>query len=74
VLGILRTPNAAMWWVVGSAFVFLGMVLYVPFLRTLFHFSFLHPCDLALCAGVGAVSLAWLEGLKAYERGHSHAA
>src|SRR5262249_44635014 len=45
---ILFTPNPATWWVAGSAFVFLGIVLYVPFFRTLFHFSFLHPNDIVL--------------------------
>ena len=65
VLTILRP---AMWWVVGSAFVFLGLVLYVPFLKALFHFSTLHPNDIAFCAGSGAVSIAWLETLKVLQR------
>jgi P-type Ca2+ transporter type 2C len=68
VLTILRKPNPAMWWVVGSAFVFLGLVLYVPFLKALFHFSTLHPNDIAFCAGSGAVSIAWLETLKVLQR------
>jgi len=65
---ILRTPNAAMWWVAGSALVFLGLVLYVPFLRTLFHFSTLHPNDIALCCGATALCLAWFEVLKGIHR------
>jgi Ca2+-transporting ATPase len=68
ILGILRTPNPAMWWVVGSALVFLALVLYVPFLKALFHFSTLHPKDIALCVGAGAVSIAWFETLKAFQR------
>jgi len=47
---------------------FLTLVLYVPFLRTLFHFSTLHPLDIALCIGAGAVSIAWFEILKAFQR------
>ena len=43
---------------------FLGLVLYVPFLRDLFHFSTLHPDDLALCLAGGFVSILWFEGLK----------
>jgi Ca2+-transporting ATPase len=70
ILTILRTPNPAMWWVVGSAFVFLSLVLYVPFLKTLFHFSTLHPNDIALCVGAGAGSIAWFETLKAFQRWH----
>jgi Cation transporting ATPase, C-terminus len=53
----LRTPNAAMWWVFGGATAFLFTVLYVPFLRDLFHFSTLHPNDLSLCLATGVVSL-----------------
>ena len=68
ILAILRTPNPAMWWVAGSALVFLTLVLYVPLLKSLFHFSTLHPNDIALCVGVGAVSIAWFETLKAFER------
>jgi len=68
ILAILRTPNPAMWWVAGSALVFLTLVLYVPLLKSLFHFSTLHPNDIALCVGVGAVSIAWFETLKAFQR------
>lgn len=64
-LAILRTPNPAMVWVAAGAFAALTLALYVPFLRTLFHFSTLHVGDLALCLGAGLVSLAWLELLKA---------
>jgi Ca2+-transporting ATPase len=67
-LAILRAPNPAMWWVVGSALVFLALVLYIPFLKALFHFSTLHPNDVALCVGAGAVSIAWFETLKAFQR------
>ena len=47
---------------------FLGLVLYVPFLRDLFHFSTLHPGDLALCLASGLVSILWFEGLKMVRR------
>ena len=67
ILAILRTPNPAMWWVAGSALVFLTLVLYVPFLKSLFHFSTLHPNDIELCVGAGAVSIAWFETLKALQ-------
>ena len=68
ILATLLTPNPALRWVAGSALVFLALVLYVPFLRELFRFSTLHPSDIALCLAGGAVSLAWFEGLKAFQR------
>lgn len=60
----LRTPNAALWWVIGGTTFFLGLALYVPFLRDLFHFSFLHPDDLLLCMAAGSASILWFEGIK----------
>ena len=63
-LKILQSPNAALWWVIGGGLLFLVLVLYVPFLRQLFSFSFLHPIDLAICLGGGAISLVWFELLK----------
>jgi len=68
VFAILRTPNAAMWWVAGSALAFLGLVLYVPLLRALFHFSTLHFNDIALCCGAVALCMAWFEVLKGLHR------
>jgi len=64
----LRTPNAALWWVIGGTIFFLGLALYVPFLRNLFHFSTLHPNDLALCLAGGVVSILWFEALKVFKR------
>lgn len=66
ILETLSTPNAALWWVIGGALVFLGAVLYVPFLRDLFRFSFLHFIDLAICFMAGIASIIWFEGLKLF--------
>ena len=63
-LATLRKPNTALWWVVGGATAFLGVVLYVPALRGLFHFSTLHPIDLALCLASGTAGILWFEILK----------
>jgi Ca2+-transporting ATPase len=60
----LQTPNSALWFVFGGTLSFLGLVLYVPFLRNLFHFSILHPIDIAICLAGGIVSILWFEGLK----------
>jgi Ca2+-transporting ATPase len=66
ILSMWRVSNAALWWVSGGALVFLGLVLYVPFLRQLFHFGVLHPMDLAICLAAGIVSILWFEVLKIY--------
>ncbi len=63
-LKVLRSPNPALWWVLGGGLFFLAIVLYVPIVRNLFSFSFLHPIDLAICLGGGAMSLLWFELLK----------
>ncbi len=63
-LATLRSPNAALWWVSGGAAVFLGLVLYVPFLRDLFGFSTLHLIDLVICLVAGGVSVLWFEVFK----------
>ncbi len=60
----LRTPNTALWWVLAGTVTFLALVLYVPFLRNLFHFGFLHPVDLLICLIAGTVSITWFELIK----------
>ncbi len=64
ILNTLRYPNAALWWVLGGALFFLGIVLYVPFLRDLFHFSTLHFIDLIVSFAAGVSSILWFEGFK----------
>ena len=68
ILATLKSPNGALWWVVGGALVFLGLALYVPFLRDLFRFSTLHAVDLAICLGAGVVSILWFEAFKLLAR------
>lgn len=60
----LRTPNSALWWLTGGATLFLGLVLYLPFLRDLFRLGPLRPGDLAFCLAAGLVGVTLLEGLK----------
>jgi Ca2+-transporting ATPase len=69
IIDTLRTPNTALWWVTGGALLFLGLVLYVPFLRSLFQFSFLHITDAVIFIAAGAFSILWFELLKAANRG-----
>jgi len=56
-------------WVLGGAAVFLGLVLYVPFLRSLFLFSALHLIDIVICLAAGVFSIIWFEGLKMFNGG-----
>ncbi|HLP46206.1 MAG TPA: cation-translocating P-type ATPase C-terminal domain-containing protein, partial [Candidatus Kapabacteria bacterium] len=64
ILATMKNSNIALWWVLGGAFLFLGLALYVPVLRGLFRFAFLHPVDLAICLLVGSTSILWFEALK----------
>jgi P-type Ca2+ transporter type 2C len=67
-LKIFKSPNPTLWWTIGGGLFFLAIVLYIPFLRDLFSFSFLHSIDLAICLGGGIVSLLWFELLKLFNR------
>lgn len=64
----MRFPNLALRWVFGGTLFFLALVLYVPSLRDLFHFAFLHPEDLFICFFAGLISTVWFEGLKIMSR------
>lgn len=59
--GALSSGNASLWWVTLGSVGFLALVLRVPFLRELFHFSRLHVSDIALCVIAGTVSVVWFE-------------
>jgi len=63
-VAILRTHNSAMWWVVASALVFLGLVVYIPPLQRVFHFSALHWIDILIVFASGVAVILWLELLK----------
>lgn len=64
----LRSPNAALAWVLGGAVAFLALILSVPALRDLFRFSKLHVNDLAICLAAGAFSILWFEAFKIFHR------
>ena len=63
-VGTLASRNTALWWVTLGSVGFLALVLRVPFLRGLFHFSKLHPADIGLCLLAGTASGVWFEFLK----------
>ncbi|MDD1762575.1 MAG: cation-translocating P-type ATPase [Methanothrix sp.] len=64
ILDTMSTPNPALWWVVAGALIFLAMAIYVPFLRELFSFAYLHFIDIAICFVAGMASILWFEALK----------
>jgi len=68
VMATIRAPNAALWWVIGGAAVFLGLVLEVPVLRELFRFAELHLIDVGVCLAAGAISIGWFEVFKLISR------
>lgn len=61
---IIASKNKAFWLVACGAIIALLAVLYIPFLRSLFHFSYLHLNDLLLAFFIGALSLVWFEVIK----------
>jgi P-type Ca2+ transporter type 2C len=69
IFSTLRSPNPALWWISGGTLLFLGLILYLPFMREVFHFSFLHPSDLMISVSAGLISIVWFEILKVLNRG-----
>jgi Ca2+-transporting ATPase len=65
-LSMMRSPNPALWWVLGAAVLLLGASLSVPGLQRLFSFAPLHRDDLALSLTAGFLCLMWFELLKRY--------
>jgi Ca2+-transporting ATPase len=72
-VGIVKSKNQALGWVVCGAFVALVLVIYVPMLRNLFHFSALSLEDIFIALIGGFFSLSWFEGLKAFNRKYEKA-
>jgi Ca2+-transporting ATPase len=68
ILGSFRARNIALRWIVAAAVVFLGLVIYVPFLRDLFHFEILNFNDVLICIAAGLVSFLWFEVVKYFSR------
>jgi Ca2+-transporting ATPase len=65
IIGTLRKPNKAFWWILAIATVALIAVIYVPQLSSLFNFSPLNPMNLLISIGAGIASIVWFEIYKA---------
>jgi Ca2+-transporting ATPase len=63
-IATIGTRNRALWWVMGGALAFLGLVLYVPPLRQLFHFGTLHADDILIAVAAGVVCIIGVEAAK----------
>jgi P-type Ca2+ transporter type 2C len=61
---IVQNKNASLKWIVLGTFSALGLILYIPFLRDVFHFSIVHPIDLVLSLGFSVVCLIWFKIIK----------
>ncbi|MBF0344200.1 MAG: HAD-IC family P-type ATPase [Nitrospirae bacterium] len=68
ILSTLNCKNSALWWILSGTVLFLGLVLYVPVLRELFHFCTLHVGDLVVCLALGIISILWFEGVKVVKK------
>jgi Ca2+-transporting ATPase len=68
ILASLRMPNRSLWLITGAALVCLGLVLYFPLLRDLFHFAPLDRGDLLLAVVVGLAGVAWFELFKLFRK------
>ena len=64
ILNTLRNPNAALWWVVGGAVLFMGLVVGIPFLRGVFKFAPMHSWEFLLLAATGLISVLISESTK----------
>ena len=65
----LRTPNRALWVVVGLALSLLLAALYVPWAVTVLRFAPLPWHELAAAGGLGLLSVLWFEAIKRVRRG-----
>ena len=64
ILSSLRIPNKALWWVTGSALLFLTLVLSIPGLRDLFKFAPLHRWEIGLVLSAGLLCILFAESVK----------
>ena len=63
-LAVLRTPNAALWWIVGGTLVGLALVIYLPPLREVFRFAPLHPGEIMISVAAAFTAILWFELIK----------
>ncbi|MGB9902095.1 cation-translocating P-type ATPase [Methanothrix sp.] len=68
----MRTRNSALWMIFGGTALLLSIILYVPPLREMFHFGYLHSNDIMICLALASASVLWFEAWKLiFRRGRS---
>ncbi len=60
-IATLRTPNAALWWVIGGALALLAVTLFLPPARDLFSFGQLDIAQLGISVLAGLAGGLWFE-------------
>lgn len=63
-LGSLKNPNPALWWVLGGTVACLALVLTWPVAQRLFHFASVQGLDLLVACAAGFASILWFEAFK----------
>ncbi len=61
IIKTINTENRAFWLVAVGALLSLSIVLYVTFLREVFHFSMLHADDVLIAGLAGILSVVWFK-------------
>lgn len=64
----LNNPNQSLWWLCGGAAAFLGLVIYVPWLRQMFGFHAPDAGGWLICIVAGAVAIGCLELIRMARR------
>ena len=70
---ILRTPNAAQWWVIVGTVGLLAVIMMLPVARELFHFAPVHATNILFSIGAGVLCVGWFEIIKWLRRPRSAA-
>ena len=64
IVGSLRKPNAALWWITGGTLAALALAIYVPTVADIFRFTPLSAGQIAIAAAAGVAGIAWYEAYK----------
>ena len=64
IIDSFKVPNKTLFWVLGGAVIFLGMVVFIPFLQKIFHFAPMHYIDIIIALGAAIASISWFELVK----------
>jgi len=63
-ISVFLEKNKALYGILLLAFLFLGLIIYLPFFQSLFHFTALQLDDIAIALLAGIISVLWFEGFK----------